>query len=90
MQYDSFKVQNIQYLNASPLTGIFVNFLVVIKAEIGLVPNIITKLNEVNAALGTEKDQAGTSLDFQPGIISGKCNISIFLKVSSLELLQSE
>ena len=59
-------------MDASPLSGFFVHFLIVFKALITSVPDILTQLKSIHEALGTEMDEAGRMLVFTPGVISSK------------------
>jgi len=46
--------------------------LIVFKALITSVADILTQLNDIHEALGTEMDEAGRMLVFTPGVISSK------------------
>ena len=55
------------------LSGVFVDFLVVVRVVSTSVSSVVPQLNIVNN--GLSDDQGGSGLNFLPGFISGKYNI---------------
>ena len=63
-------IHSIHYKDANPLSGIFVDFVVVVQTLPTSVPQIVAELHTINEALGT--DHGGSGLNFVGVAIESK------------------
>ena len=73
-------IQSIQYKDANPLSGVFVDFVIVVRTFPTSVPQIVAELNIMNDALGT--DQGNSGLNFVGVAIEGKYRILSIIRCS--------